>query len=64
MSKEKLAIDGGTPVITDGIPGGMHGPSVIDQREIDAVTAVLKSTKLFRFCEDSNVAAFEAEVAE
>ncbi len=64
MSKEKLAIDGGTPVITDGIPGGMHGPSVIDQREIDAVTAVLKSTNLFRFCEDSNVAAFEAEVAE
>lgn len=64
MSKEKLAIDGGTPVISDGIPGGMHGPSVIDQEEIDAVTAVLKSTNLFRFCEDSNVAAFEKEVAE
>ncbi len=64
MSKEKLAIDGGSPVITDGIPGGMHGPSVIDQREIDAVTAVLKSTNLFRFCEDSNVAAFEQEAAE
>jgi 8-amino-3,8-dideoxy-alpha-D-manno-octulosonate transaminase len=64
MSKEKLAIDGGSPVISDGIPGGMHGPSVIDQREIDAVTAVLKSTNLFRFCEDSNVAAFESEVAE
>jgi len=64
MSKEKLAIDGGTPVITEGIPGGMHGPSVIDQREIDAVTAVLKSQKLFRFCEDSQVAAFEKEAAE
>lgn len=64
MSKEKLAIDGGTPVISDGLPGGMHGPSVIDQEEIDAVTAVLKSTNLFRFCEDSKVAAFEKEVAE
>lgn len=64
MSKEKLAIDGGTPVISDGIPGGMHGPSVIDEREINAVTAVLKSTKLFRFCEDSNVAAFEKEASE
>ena len=63
MSKEKLAIDGGTPVITERIPGGMHGPSVIDQREIDAVTAVLKSQKLFRFCEDSQVAVFEKEVA-
>lgn len=64
MSKEKLAIDGGTPVITEGIPGGMHGPSVIDQREIDAVTAVLKSQKLFRHVENSNVAAFEKEAAE
>lgn len=64
MPKEKLAIDGGTPVITEGIPGGMHGPSVIDQQEIDAVTAVLKSQKLFRFVEGSNVAAFEKEAAE
>ena len=64
MSKEKLAIDGGTPVITEGIPGGMHGPTVIDQREIDAVTAVLKSQKLFRHVENSNVAAFEKEAAE
>ncbi len=64
MSKEKLAIDGGTPVISGGIPGGMHGPSVIDQQEIDAVTEVLKSRKLFRFCEDSQVAAFEKEAAE
>jgi 8-amino-3,8-dideoxy-alpha-D-manno-octulosonate transaminase len=64
MSKEKLAINGGTPVITEGIPGGMHGPSVIDQQEIDAVTAVLKSQNLFRFCENSQVAAFEKEAAE
>lgn len=64
MSKEKLAIDGGTPVITEGIPSGMHGPSVIDQREIDAAAEVLKSGKLFRFCEGSHVAAFQEEAAE
>lgn len=61
---EKLAINGGTPAIPDGIPGGMHGPSMIDQKEIDAVTAVLRSQQLFRFTENSNVAAFEKEVAE
>ena len=37
---ERLAIDGGTPVIAEPIPGGMHGPSVIDEREINAVTEV------------------------
>ena len=58
---ERLAIDGGTPVITEPIPGGMHGPSVIDDREINAVTEVLRSGKLFRFVENSNVAAFEQE---
>ena len=57
----RLAIDGGTPVIAEAIPGGMHGPSRIDQREIDAVTEVLRSGKLFRFVEDSNVANFENE---
>ena len=33
----RLAVDGGTPIITESIPGGMHGPSMIDDREIDAV---------------------------
>jgi len=59
----RLAIDGGTPVIADSIPSGMHGPSVIDAREINAVTEVLRSGKLFRFVEDSNVASFEKEAA-
>ncbi|MDE0467052.1 MAG: DegT/DnrJ/EryC1/StrS family aminotransferase [Candidatus Poribacteria bacterium] len=59
----RLAIDGGTPVIAEPIPGGMHGPSVIDEREINAVTEVLRSGKLFRFVEDSNVASFEKESA-
>ncbi len=59
----RLAIDGGTPVITEPIPGGMHGPSVIDEREINAVTEVLRSGKLFRFVEDSQVKGFETEAA-
>jgi 8-amino-3,8-dideoxy-alpha-D-manno-octulosonate transaminase len=60
---DRLAIDGGTPVITEPIPGGVHGPSVIDDREINAVTQVLRSGKLFRFVENSQVAAFEKEAA-
>ena len=63
MSKEKLAVDGGAPVITEGIPGGKHGPSVVDEREIDAVTAVLRSGEFFRFCEGSHVSAFHEEAA-
>ncbi len=59
----RLAIDGGTPVITQPIPGGMHGPSVIDEQEVNAVTQVLRSGKLFRFVENSNVASFEADAA-
>lgn len=59
----RLAIDGGTPIIAQPIPGGMHGPSVIDAREINAVTEVLRSGKLFRFVENSNVASFENEAA-
>ena len=60
---DRLALDGGTPTIKEPIPAGVHGPSAIDDREIDAVTEVLRSTKLFRFVENSNVAAFEQEAA-
>ena len=61
---ERLAIDGGKPVTTEPIPSGVHGPSVIDEREIKAVTDVLRSGNLFRFVENSNVAAFEKDAAE
>ncbi|HIB89828.1 TPA: hypothetical protein EYO57_22035 [Candidatus Poribacteria bacterium] len=43
---KKLAIDGGSPVATDGIPVGIHGLSVIDEQEINAVTKVLESQNL------------------
>ena len=59
----RLAIDGGKPVLTEPIPSGMHGPSLIDEREINAVTEVLRSRKLFRFTENSQVAGFETAAA-
>ena len=61
---KKLAIDGGDPVVTDGIPKGTHGPSVIDNQEINAVTKVLKSQNLFRFSDNSEVLKFEQEATE
>jgi len=63
LTLEKLALDGGTPVITEPIPSGMHGPSMIDDREIEAVTRVLRTQRLFRYCEDSFVKRFEDETA-
>ena len=39
---KKLAIDGGSPVTTDSIPVGIHGLSVIDEQEINAVTKAPK----------------------
>jgi len=63
LATQKLAIDGGTPVITEPIPSGVHGPSVIDDREIEAVTKVLRSQNLFRYCEGSYVKQFEENAA-
>ena len=40
--RQKNAIDGGSPVATDGILVGMHGLSVHDEQEINAVTKVLR----------------------
>ena len=51
-------------LIDGGIPKGMHGPSVIDEQEINAVTKVLKSQNLFRFSDNSEVLKFEQEAAE
>ncbi len=42
----------------------MHGPSVIDEQEINAVTKMLKSQNLFRFSDNSEVLKFEQEAAE
>ncbi len=61
------AMHGGPRVIPEplpGGPGGGTGVSLIDDREIEAAAAVLRSGKLFRFHPESEVRAFEKEAAE
>src|SRR5215831_17199034 len=62
----KLALEGGTPVITEPLPslGGGPGVQSIDDAEIEAITAVLRSKKLFRHTPNSQVRAFEQEAAQ
>ncbi|MCH9011020.1 MAG: glutamine--scyllo-inositol aminotransferase, partial [Chloroflexi bacterium] len=62
--RDRLAIDGGAPLISEPIPSGVSGPSVVGEEEIAAVTEVLRSQKLFRYTEDSNAEKFEKESAE
>lgn len=64
IAKDKLAIDGGTPVITDPIPYGVSGPSIIDEEEVEAASKVLLSQNLFRYDSDSECHQFEKEAAE
>ena len=65
MDRSRLAIDGGTPAIADPLPGGVSGPSVIGEEEIEAVTEVLRRGQLFRYPKASSEAAkFEADAAE
>lgn len=61
----KLALHGGTPVITEPLPssGGGLGASNIDEAEIEAVVAVLRSKNLFRHNPNSQTRAFEQEAA-
>ena len=64
IAEDKLAIDGGTPVITDPIPFGVSGPSIVDEEEIEAVSKVLRSQDLFRYDAKSQCHQFEKEAAE
>ncbi len=64
QESERLAIDGGTPVLKEPIPTGVSGPSVVGDEEIEAVTEVLRSQQLFRYRQDSQAAQFEKEAAE
>ncbi len=67
-AEQKLAIHGGTKMVTaDGPNGWLHGSQEMGQEEIDAVTRVLQSQNLFRFFKDraiSPVAQFEDLLAE
>jgi dTDP-4-amino-4,6-dideoxygalactose transaminase len=61
----RLALDGGEPVITEPLPsaGGGLGANDIDDAEIEAVTTVLRSKNLFRHNPNSQTRAFEQEAA-
>ena len=62
--KDRLAIDGGTPVRATPLQGGFHGSSEIDEEEYDAVFNVLRKKRLFRYLdegeEESEAARVEA----
>lgn len=62
----RLAIEGGSPAIPDGLPaiGGGPGSQVLDEAEISAVTDLLRKAQLFRHGPDSQVRAFEKEAAD
>ena len=47
FDKKELAIDGGDPVISDSIPSGVSGPSIVGEEEIQAVAELLRSQALF-----------------
>ncbi len=63
---DKLAIDGGTPVIAEGLPGGAAALSLMDDEEIEAAARVIRSRKLFRFSDHQNseCSLFEREACE
>ena len=61
---DKLAIDGGPPVLESALPSGVSGPSIIGDEEITAVTKLLESQLLFRYREDSETLLFQREAAQ
>jgi dTDP-4-amino-4,6-dideoxygalactose transaminase len=62
----QLALNGGEKTIEEPLPrfGGGMGADSIDEQEIEAVTAVLRSKNLFRHNPNSQVRAFEEEARE
>lgn len=66
QTAEKLALDGGPKTIVEPLPAGHATRSLIDEREVEAVAAVIRSGKLFRFSdhENSECSRFEREACE
>jgi 8-amino-3,8-dideoxy-alpha-D-manno-octulosonate transaminase len=62
---DKLALYGGPAAIPQGLPGQNGGPgaNAIDDQEVEAAAAVLRSGRLFRFHPESRVRQFEREAA-
>lgn len=52
---EQLALHGGAPAVDRTLPGGLQGVLEIGDAEIEAVTAVLKRRKIFRFLNEESV---------
>lgn len=61
IETDRLAIDGGRPVISEPLPSGVSGPSVMGEEEIAAVAEVIRSGRLFVYPRGESVTAeFEA----
>jgi dTDP-4-amino-4,6-dideoxygalactose transaminase len=63
---QKLAIDGGEPLVKTPLPAGVSGPSTVGDDEINAIADVLRGQNLFRYLGDdgSEVDKFEREAAQ
>ena len=63
---QKLAIDGGEPLVKTPLPAGVSGPSTVGDDEITAIADVLRDQNLFRYLGDdgSEVDKFEREAAQ
>ena len=58
---DSLAIHGGTPVTTEAFPEAWLGPAAIGEEEAEAVAAVVRSRKLFRFLDPEHSKCAELE---
>lgn len=61
VDKDVLAIEGGQPVAEEPFPPLWLGPSEIDENEVEAVAAVVRSQTLFRYLDDANSRCTELE---
>lgn len=59
--REQLAIHGGTPVTTVPFPEPWLGPAAIGEEEVEAVAAVVRGRKLFRFLDPEHSKCAELE---
>ena len=53
-STPQLALNGGTPVTREPFPTTWLGPAAIGEEEVEAVAAVVRSQRLFRFLDPAS----------
>ena len=61
---ERLAIDGGRPVIDSPLPAGVSGPSVFGDEEVAAAERVIRGDVHLRYQDSNDVALFEEEARQ